>query len=77
MKFYLTKTKVETVSGKYIGIITAFGATGITNESKYYIVSLFINGEYRKVELKEYEFKVIGEPQTMQIDFKNEAQNSK
>lgn len=70
MKFYRPQTKVETISGKYIGVITAVIAKGTSNDSKCYEVSLFCNGEYRKVELKEYEFKVIGDPQTIQIDFK-------
>lgn len=70
MKFILPKTKVETISGKNIGIITAFGATGTSNDTKFYEVSLFCNGEYRKLEMKEYEFKVIGEKQEYEVGFK-------
>jgi hypothetical protein len=61
--------KVETVVGKNLGIVT--GAI-IRGQNVCYEVSLFLNGEYRKVELIPKEFKIIGDKQEIKIGFKNE-----
>jgi len=71
MNIYKTNgsVKVETDSGKNIGRITACIIKG-TNI--YYEVSYFFGGDYRKVELLEKEFKIIGDAEKTAIGFKKE-----
>ena len=68
MKIFAYGTKVETVSGKYIGIITA---SIIRHNLIQYEVSYFsINGLYEKAVLTEKEFNVIGEKDKVEIGYK-------
>ena len=69
MKIFKYGKRVETISGKYLGVITA---AIIRNTHVLYEISYFtMSGVYEKAVLTEKEFKVIGDEERVDIGFKN------
>jgi len=63
-------TKVESVIGGIIGIITAIS---IRESGFSYEVSYFVDSEYKSIYLCESEFVIRGKRNTQKIGFKNET----